>query len=193
MTEVRAEAAASQAPRHSRRMTGPAVVGRPRVTACVCQAAGCLSAGSDRVFEQVTEKLVGDGVTDVAVKRVGCLGLCAAGPLVEIPETGELFRGVEPEDVSVLVDRLKVAKGVATKPEREPFFERQVKIVLENCGHIDPESIDDYVARQGYSGLTKAVTQMSPQQVIDEVTRSGLRGRGGAGYPTGLKWATVAK
>ncbi len=174
-------------------MTGPAVVGRPRVTACVCQAAGCLSAGSDRVFEQVTEQLVGDGVTDVAVKRVGCLGLCAAGPLVEIPETGELFRSVEPENVSALVDRLKVAQGVATKPEREPFFARQVKIVLENCGQIDPESIDDYVARQGYSALTKAVTQMTPQQVIDEVTRSGLRGRGGAGYPTGLKWATVAK
>jgi len=192
MSEVRAEAA-SAAPRHSRRMTGPAVVGKARATACVCQAAGCLSAGSDRVFENVTEQLVSDGVTDVAVKRVGCLGLCAAGPLVEVPETGELFRGVDPDDVGALVDRLKVATSVANKPEREPFFARQVKIVLENCGQIDPENIDDYIARQGYTGLAKAVTQMSPQQVIDEITRSGLRGRGGAGYPTGLKWATVAK
>jgi len=193
VTEVQSESPASQVPRHSRRMTGPAVVGRARATACVCQAAGCLSAGSDRVFERVTEQLVSDGVTDVAVKRVGCLGLCAAGPLVEIPETGELFRAVDPEAVSGLVDRLKVAQSVATKPDREPFFARQVKIVLENCGQIDPENIDDYIARHGYTGLTKAVTQMTPQQVIDEITRSGLRGRGGAGYPTGLKWATVAK
>jgi bidirectional [NiFe] hydrogenase diaphorase subunit len=193
VSEVPSEGPVARAPTHSRRMTGPSVVGRARVTACVCQAAGCLSAGSDRVFTEVTERLVGDGVTDVAVKRVGCLGLCAAGPLVEIPETGELFRGVDAEHIDVLVDRLKVAQAVGALPEREPFFARQRKIVLENCGQIDPESIDDYIARQGYSALTKAVTQMSAQQVVDEITRSGLRGRGGAGYPTGLKWATVAK
>jgi len=127
------------------------------------------------------------------VKRVGCLGLCAAGPLVEVPETGELFRNVDPDAVDGLVSYLETAKAGDATATREPFFTRQTKVVLENCGRIDPENIDDYIAAAGYRALTKAVTEMTPQQVIDEVTRSGLRGRGGAGYPAGLKWATVAK
>jgi bidirectional [NiFe] hydrogenase diaphorase subunit len=174
-------------------MTGPTLSGPARVTAAVCQAAGCLSSQSDLVFSNVTERLVNDGFTDVAVKRVGCLGLCAAGPLVEVPETGQLFRNVDPEATDDLVAYLESAKPGDAMPEREPFFTRQHKIVLENCGRIDPESIDDYQAAGGYRALTKVVTEMTPQQVIDEVTRSGLRGRGGAGYPAGLKWATVAK
>jgi bidirectional [NiFe] hydrogenase diaphorase subunit len=184
---------ADRAGPRSRRMVGPTVVGHARVTAAVCQAAGCLSAQSDRVFQAITDRLVADGITDVAVKRVGCLGLCAAGPLIEVPETGELFRNVEPDDVEPIVARLKAATAVESKPVREPFFERQHKVVLENCGKVDPENIDDYVARKGYRALTKAVRTMTPQQVIDELSKSGLRGRGGAGYPTGLKWATVAK
>ena len=187
------EADGTKPVRRSRRMTGPQVVGHARATAAVCQAAGCLSAQSDKVFEEITAQLVADGVTDVAVKRVGCLGLCAAGPLVEVPETGELFRQVSLDDVSELVSALKSAKPVETKPVLEPFFSRQRRVVLENCGKVDPENIDDYLSRKGYRGLVRAVTELTPQQVIDEIAKSGLRGRGGAGYPTGLKWSTVAK
>jgi bidirectional [NiFe] hydrogenase diaphorase subunit len=182
-----------RAARKSRRQAGPNVVGTARTTAAVCQAAGCLSAQADRVFEELTERLTADGMTDVAVKRVGCLGLCAAGPLVEVPETGQLYRNQQPGDLDALVEHLEKAVAVAEKPAREPFFSRQHKIVLENCGKVDPESIDDYLAHNGYRALRRAVTELTPQQVIDEVQRSGLRGRGGAGYPTGLKWATVAK
>src|SRR6185312_8790153 len=117
-------------------------------TAAVCQAAGCLSAQSDLVFQEITDRLVADGVTDVAVKRVGCLGLCAAGPLVEVPETGELFRKVSPDDVGEVVARLKEARAAETKPTLEPFFSRQHRVVLENCGKVDPEIIDDYVSRR---------------------------------------------
>ena len=181
------------APRRTRRMVGPQVVGEPRATAAICQAAGCLSSRSDEVFHAVTDALVGDGVTDVSVKRVGCLGLCAAGPLVRIPETGEMFRQVSPDDVGELVARLKTAGAGDPPAELEPFFTRQHKVVLENCGIVDPENIDDYRATGGYLSLVNVVTQLTPQQVIEEMTRSGVRGRGGAGYPTGLKWATVAK
>jgi bidirectional [NiFe] hydrogenase diaphorase subunit len=193
VTETEAAAAAPAAAHRSRRMTGPPVTGPVRVTAAVCQAAGCLSAQSDRVFSNVTDRLIGDGIKDVAVKRVGCLGLCAAGPLIEIQETGALFRQVDPEAVDDLVAYLETAKAGDPVAEREPFFTRQHKVVLENCGRIDPESIEEYTAAGGYRALKKAVTELTPQQVIDEVTRSGLRGRGGAGYPAGLKWATVAK
>jgi bidirectional [NiFe] hydrogenase diaphorase subunit len=187
------EPAVERPTKRSRRMTGPQVVGHARATAAVCQAAGCLSAQSDRVFQEITDRLVADGVTDVAVKRVGCLGLCAAGPLVEVPETGELFRKVSPDDVGDVVVRLKEAHAAETKPALEPFFSRQHRVVLENCGRVDPESIDDYVSRRGYHALNRAVIEMTPQHVIDEISKSGLRGRGGAGYPTGLKWSTVAK
>jgi bidirectional [NiFe] hydrogenase diaphorase subunit len=188
-----ADAGQARAPRRTRRMIGPTVVGTPRATAAVCQAAGCLSAQSDKVFSDITEQLIRDGVTDVAVKRVGCLGLCAAGPLVEVPETGKLFKHVEPDAVDDVVGYLEKCTAAERVDEDEPFFSRQHKIVLENCGKVDPEDIDDYISRKGYESLTAVVTTMTPQQVIDEVSRSGLRGRGGAGYPTGLKWATVAK
>lgn len=193
MTETVTRNGAERAPKRSRRMVGPTVVGPARLNALICQGSGCVSAGSVDVFERVTAELVDGGVSDVAVRRVGCRGLCAAGPLLELPETGELFRSVDVENLEPLIDHLKVAVRVATLPRPEPFFEHQQRIVLENCGHIDPENIDDYLARDGYRALTKAITEMTPQQVIDEVSRSGLRGRGGAGYPTGLKWATVAK
>ncbi len=192
-TEPTSAGAAERPARKSRRLTGPTVVGTARTTAAVCQAAGCLSAQADKVFEELTERLVADGTTDVAVKRVGCLGLCAAGPLVEVPETGELFRYQEPGDLELLVQHLEKASPTDDKPVREPFFARQHRVVLENCGKVDPESIDDYLSHGGFRALRKAVTSMTPQQVIDEITKSGLRGRGGAGYPTGLKWSTVAK
>jgi bidirectional [NiFe] hydrogenase diaphorase subunit len=167
--------------------------GEIRLSANVCEAAGCLSRQSDKVVDDLTERVGRRGLTDVAVRRVGCLGLCAAGPLVEIGEDGRLFESVAgPAMLDAVVDALAGNGGGSSTADR-PFFARQVKIVLENSGRIDPENIDDYLAHRGYEALTAVVTSLQPSDVIDEVVRSGLRGRGGAGYPTGLKWTTVAK
>ena len=168
--------------------------GPPRATAAVCEAATCLALRSADVHTGLVEALGAAGVDDVAVKRVGCLGLCAAGPLVSVRETGALFRNVSPGDLAGVVDGL----GPAAEPPppaagQEPFFARQVRIVTENMGRIDPESLDDYVAAGGYRALDHALSRLGPGDVLAEVARSGLRGRGGAGYPTGLKWQTVAK
>lgn len=199
----------SGAPPRRRRSQGPVVPEGPvRASANVCQAAGCLSMGSDRVFEQLCDQVSEGGLADVAVRRVGCLGLCAAGPLVEVPEAGRIFSVKKsPTGEDQLEDLLATLEGreevLAGKGEGEgpavrdtgadPFFAHQAKVVLERCGRVDPEELDDYVALGGYEALAQAVTTMTPEQVITEVVRSGLRGRGGAGYPTGLKWTTVAK
>jgi bidirectional [NiFe] hydrogenase diaphorase subunit len=132
-------------------------------------------------------------MTDVAIKRVGCLGLCAAGPLVRIPETGELFSHVRPDALEPIVSALAAVTPGAARATEPTFFSRQVRIATEHSGRIDPESLEDYVAADGYAGLRRVITEMTPAEVRDEITKSGLRGRGGAGYSTGLKWNTVAK
>ncbi len=161
----------------------------------VCMAAGCLSSGADKVKAALEAAVREKGLEkDVLVKGVGCMGPCAAGPLVTIDVDGVIYHGVTPEDAPAIVESL--AKKPIKKlefPKDSPLFQRQMRIVLENSGRIDPESLEDYVAAQGYAALVKAITEMTPGEVIDEVTKSGLRGRGGAGYPTGLKWSTVAK
>jgi bidirectional [NiFe] hydrogenase diaphorase subunit len=162
-----------------------------RLSAHVCMAASCLSARSDEVLNSIVGGVTAAGLKDVAVKRVGCLGLCAAGPLVEVAETGRLFERVGPDTVDGVVGAL--ADGDTTPVERLPFFSRQLRVVTENLGRVDPESLDDALAQGAYSALEQVLTSMTPAQVVDEITRSGLRGRGGAGYPTGLKWQTVAK
>ena len=172
--------------------------GGARLTACVCKASSCLAEGSAELERKLEASLTAQHVNDVTVKPVGCIGLCSAGPLVQVPETGALFTNVDDAGITKIVGHLQSAKSVIPKPaqsasSQQPFFARQQKIVLENCGLIDPDSIDDYVARDGYAALIKAVTTLSPTKVVDEISRSGLRGRGGAGYSTGLKWATVAK
>ncbi|HET8788359.1 MAG TPA: NuoF family protein [Actinomycetes bacterium] len=164
-----------------------------RASAHVCQAASCLSASSDQIFDALAEQVTEAGLTDVAVKRVGCLGLCAAGPLVEVPETGRLFDRVRPDDLGGLVEELQAVSPGTTPAPSPPFFARQVRVATENSGRVDPEDLDDYRARGGYRALETALHSMTPAEVIDQVVRSGLRGRGGAGYPTGLKWTTVAK
>ncbi len=173
----------------------PVLPGRPvYATANVCHAAGCLSLGSDLVFDRLCERVEALGAGDVAVRRVGCLGLCAQGPLVQVPEHDHLYTKVsaEPGELDDLVEQICSGTGGLVISE-DPFFARQVKVVLRHCGSVDPEEVEDYVAKGGYVALRKAVTEMAPEEVVAEVTASGLRGRGGAGYPTGLKWATVAK
>ncbi len=184
---------APEKPTLRRRSDLPVLEGPARVSAYVCEAVSCLSLRSHEVALGLADGIAEAGLTDVAVKRVGCLGLCAAGPLVQIPETGELFRHVSPDDLGGILGVL-ASTTTETKPVEQPaFFGRQVRIVTENSGRIDPESLDDYIAAGGYASLRKVVTSMTSAEVRDEITKSGLRGRGGAGYPTGLKWNTVAK
>jgi bidirectional [NiFe] hydrogenase diaphorase subunit len=152
-----------------------------------------MSAQSHEITERLVVAVTEAGLTDVAVKRVGCLGLCAAGPLVEIPETGRLFRKVTPEAVTPIVEALTAVKTSDAREPQGPFFDKQVRVATENFGRIDPESLDDYVARGGYAAHGRDLSEMTSTEVREEITRSGLRGRGGAGSSTGLKWTTVAK
>lgn len=161
----------------------------------VCTAAGCISSGSDKVKAALEREVKERGLEHrCKVKGVGCMGLCANGPLVAVKPRNVMYQGVTEDDVADIVKSLD-AEPVARLecPTEMPFFRRQVKIVLENCGRVDPEQIEDYIAAGGYEALVKALTEFSPGEVVEQVLRSGLRGRGGAGYPTGLKWGTVAK
>jgi bidirectional [NiFe] hydrogenase diaphorase subunit len=164
---------------------------------CVCTAASCQSIGADVVHKAIESALVEAGRTsEVSLQSVGCMGLCSAGPLVRVDDHGAevLYRGVQASDAKELVGSVESAPVERLRADTStPFFERQYRIVLENCGYIRPENIEDYVAAGGYEALYKAIHEMTPAEVIAEITSSGLRGRGGAGYPTGLKWQTVAK
>ncbi len=160
----------------------------------VCVAAGCLSCQSQNVkdaFDQDIKRRGWEGRCQT--KGVGCMGLCAEGPLVSTHD-GRMYKHVTAADAPEILESLDgspVERLIC--PTDIPFFSRQKKIVLENSGIIDAERVEDYIAALGYGSLIKVLTEMSPQEVIQEVTKSGLRGRGGAGYPTGLKWSTVAK
>jgi bidirectional [NiFe] hydrogenase diaphorase subunit len=161
----------------------------------VCVAAGCVSARGDQVKQALEEEVKQRGLEhECQVKGVGCMGLCAAGPLVSVETAGTMYQAVAVEDVPELVQALdsKPVERLVCSTE-QPFFSRQKKIALENCGIVNPERIEDYIFAGGYSALMKALTEMTAMEVIEQVYLSGLRGRGGAGYPTGLKWSTVAK
>ncbi len=170
-----------------------------RKVAChlhVCTAASCLSAGGGQVKQALEQELAERGMRSFCqVKGVGCMGLCSAGPLVAAQPEGFLYGHVTPEDAPDITRSLvegRPVRRLAVSTDL-PFFRRQLKIVLENAGRVDPERLEDYIAAGGYASLLRALSEMTPQEVIREVTVSGLRGRGGAGYPTGLKWSTVAK
>ena len=167
--------------------------GPVRAHAHVCEAASCVSAQSHDITLRLGEAVAEAGLTDVVVKRVGCLGLCAAGPLVEIPQTGQLFSAVRPDDVAPIVDALRAVTPSDTRRPQGPFFEKQLRVATENMGRIDPEMLEDYVELGGYEALRTVLADMTSTEVREVITESGLRGRGGAGYPTGLKWTTVAK
>jgi bidirectional [NiFe] hydrogenase diaphorase subunit len=161
---------------------------------CVCTAAGCLSAGSGEVKKALEQEVLESGMKhECHVKGVGCMGLCSAGPLITVDNT--MYRNVKPDDSTDIVRSLEDGKPVKRLEcdTKAPFFTRQTKVVLENSGIIDPERIEDYIAEGGYSALLSVVTEKRPGEVLEQVIKSGLRGRGGAGYPTGLKWSTVAK
>ena len=159
----------------------------------VCVAAGCLSLHSDAI-KSALEKEVQSTGANCRVAGTGCMGLCSLGPLVSREPDGHLLKKVAESDAAEIVAKLDSAIPERLECTREqPFFQRQTTIVLENSGRIDPEKIEQYIAADGYQALVHALTEMAPAQIVQEVSKSGLRGRGGAGYPTGLKWGTVAK
>ncbi len=166
-----------------------------------CIAAGCLSANSQAVKQRLEEAVTAENLAEtVEVHGVGCMRLCCQGPLVQVerntePESlGTLYEKVTPDDAHSIITALNGGKTTVQQGDlTHPFFTYQMPIVLENSGKVDPERIQSYIAAEGYQALYHALREMTPSEVVDAITRSGLRGRGGAGYPTGLKWATVAK
>jgi bidirectional [NiFe] hydrogenase diaphorase subunit len=173
-----------------------------------CMAAGCMSSDSKGVKEALDKAVKEAGLEDqVEVRGVGCMKLCCQGPLVQVDSHGEgatvevsgdghgpLYQKVRPEDAASVVGTLKGKKTkVQCGDPKAPFFTEQMSIVLANSGIVDPERIESYIAAEGYQALHDVLREMTPKDVLESVLKSGLRGRGGAGYPTGLKWATVAK
>lgn len=161
----------------------------------VCAAAACISLQSDKVREALEEEVRKQGKEKTCrVSGSGCLGLCASGPLISVNDDQALYANVTIDDAGEIVKKIdkEPIKRLMIPPET-PFFARQTKIALDHCGKIDPESLEDYLALDGYEALYTSLTTKSPVEVIDEIVRSGLRGRGGGGYPTGLKWSTVEK
>ncbi|MDW7980528.1 MAG: NuoF family protein [Verrucomicrobiales bacterium] len=168
---------------------------RKKFTFRVCLAAGCVSANSEAVKEALEKAVAEAGLqNDVEVRGVGCLKLCCGGPLVAVDPLNVIYQKVTPADAPALVAALNGAEPPVAKVDlAHPYFAKQLNVVLENSGIVDPDDIESYIAHEGYRALRDALRELSPADVIAIVTKSGLRGRGGAGYPTGLKWATVAK
>jgi bidirectional [NiFe] hydrogenase diaphorase subunit len=169
---------------------------RKRICVRCCMSAGCMSSQSAEVKtaleKAVTERQMGNLIE---VRRVGCMGLCGPGPLVSVEPNSLLYEHVTPENAGSIIDALAGAGPARAErcDPQHPFFARQTLVVRANGGRIDPERIEDYIEAGGYRALHHVLTEMQPPQAIDAIIKSGLRGRGGAGYPTGLKWATVAK
>ena len=176
-----------------------------RAHVLVCGGTGCSSSGSAKLIERFNEKIAENGLDkEVKVIRTGCFGLCEAGPVVIVYPEGTFYSRVKVENVDEIVtehllkgrkvehlvytDHATHEQSANKALEDINFYKDQTRVALRNCGVIDPENIDEYIAFDGYRALEKALTQMTRMQVIEEVLASGLRGRGGGGFPTGLKW-----
>ena len=172
----------------------------------VCHGTGCTSSKSPQIIDNFRKILGENNITNVRVIQTGCFGLCAKGPIVIIRPEDTFYAHVKPEDCEEIikthiiegntVDRLlcKDIDGTIVKRLDElNFYKKQKRIALKNCGVIDPENIDEYIAFDGYKSIYKVLTEMTPDQVIEEISKSGLRGRGGAGFPTGKKWSFAQK
>lgn len=171
-------------------------------TVFVCQGTGCLSSRSGAVYDALTAEVAKLGLADIAVDFTGCHGFCEKGGIVVVEPEGVFYTHVQVEDVPEIVSsHLRDGKPVERLFYRDPatgkaipyyreinFYKKQQRIILRNCGRINPEKIDHYIDAGGYRALKKVLLEMTPVQVIEEVKKSGLRGRGGAGFPTGRKW-----
>ena len=173
----------------------------------ICGGSACSSSGSNNITAEFKKELEAAGLAGkVEVLQTGCLGFCEQGPIVKIMPQGTFYVHVKIEDVKEIVSehlvkgrvvgRLCYDPAQAKDPHAEaniPFYKKQFRIVLRNCGVINPEKIEDYIARDGYKALEKVLFEMTPEQVVEEMKKSGLRGRGGGGFPTGVKWESAAK
>ena len=168
----------------------------------VCRGTGCTSSKSEDIINNFKKLIKEKNIPNVRVIQTGCFGLCAKGPIVIIRPEDTFYAMVTPNDCEEIVnthliegktvDRLLCKDVDGTQVKRLDdlgFYKKQERIALKNCGKIDPENIDEYIAFDGYLALEKVLFSMSQDEVIEEITKSGLRGRGGAGFPTGKKWA----
>ncbi len=173
----------------------------------VCGGTGCESSKSDDIYKNLIAEAENQGVKDqVQIVKTGCFGFCEKGPIVKVLPEESFYVEVKPEDAKEIIAE-QIVKGREVKRllyqteekkditslEDIQFYQKQVRVVLRNCGVINPENIDEYIAREGYAGLEKALFELTPEQIIEEMKISGLRGRGGAGFPTWLKWDLTRK
>src|ERR1035441_6734433 len=158
----------------------------------VCMDLACASQGAGPLRDELVKTAEASG-KKVLIRKTGCMGPCSSGPLVRVDPEEILYHHVNAGHAESIVSSLGGAPVPTLQCDLNEHFDKQVRVVLENAGHIDPEKIDDYISRDGYKALLTALTEMTPNGVIHRITESGLRGRGGGGYPTGLKWGTVAK
>lgn len=178
-----------------------------RAHVLVCKGTGCTASGSEAVYEALEKEIEKRGLAkEVRVVQTGCLGLCELGPNILIYPEGSYYCRVKAEDIPEIVEehlikgriveRLLYSEKASKERQRSlvdiDFYKKQKRIALRNCGLINPEVIEEYIANDGYKALAKVLTEMTPQQVIDEIKKSGLRGRGGGGFPTGNKWQFAA-
>lgn len=174
----------------------------------VCGGTGCRASESDLIVENLKKELEEKGLqNEVQVIMTGCFGFCEKGPIVKVMPDNTFYTQVKPEDAPIIVAEhvikgRKVSRLLYTDPTKKEhisdskhmgFYRKQIRIALRNCGFINPENIDEYIARDGYAALGKALQEMTPADVIDVIKKSGLRGRGGAGFPTGLKWEIASR
>ena len=179
-----------------------------RAHVLVCAGTGCTSSNSVKIMDELELKLKENKLeNEVQIVKTGCFGLCAEGPILVVYPEGAMYTMVQVSDVKEIVEehllkgrvvkRLlagdKESEDIAKNLDGIDFFTRQMRIALRNCGAINPENIDEYIAFDGYLALEKVLSEMQPQDVIDIMKKSGLRGRGGGGFPTGLKWEFAAK
>ena len=174
----------------------------------VCGGTGCTSSGSEQIIKTLEGELEKTGLqNEIKVIKTGCFGLCALGPIMIVYPEGAFYSMVKPEDIPEIVSEHLLKGRIVTRLlyqetvtedtikslNHTDFYKKQKRVALKNCGVIDPENINEYIAYDGYQALGKVLTEMTPEQVIDTIKASGLRGRGGAGFPTGLKWSFAAK
>ena len=158
----------------------------------VCMDLACASQGAGTLRDALVKEAEASG-KKVLIRKTGCMGPCSSGPLVRVDPDETLYAHVKDAKAQAIISSLGDKPVPELQCDLNEHFDKQVRVVLENAGHIDPEKIDDYISRDGYKALLTALTEMTPNGVIHRITESGLRGRGGGGYPTGLKWATVSK
>ena len=179
-----------------------------RAHVLVCGGTGCTSSGSTQLIDRFEEQIAKNGLDkEVKVVRTGCFGLCEAGPVVIVYPEGTFYSRIRVEDVDEIVAehllKGRVVQHLIYKEKVEEeeehstldnidFYRPQMRLALRNCGVIDPENIDEYIAFDGYKALAKVLTEWKPEDVINEILKSGLRGRGGGGFPTGKKWQFAA-